>query len=88
MKLWALLGLGALVALALAVRGSLGSEPGPDSYQTLRGVEMSRRFTEIEVVQLYDPLWLVVAAVLAVAAAVAVLYEHRHRFRRGDQANG
>jgi hypothetical protein len=28
------------------------------------------------------------ASVLIVAAAVAVLYEHRHRFPRRDQANG
>ncbi|MCG8922798.1 hypothetical protein [Lentzea sp. CC55] len=87
MKLWVLPGIGALAALTRAVHGPLwGSEP--ESYQTLRGVEMSRRFTEIEVVQVYDPVWLTVAAVLAVAAAVAVLHEHRHRFRRGDQANG
>ncbi|MDX8053353.1 hypothetical protein SK571_28600 [Lentzea sp. BCCO 10_0798] len=100
-----------------------GSQPdwytGEETYETLRGIEMSRRIDEA----LYDYslLWLVAAALLVwavvrrgwatfataalfglavwlwptysaylliVAAAVAVLHEHRHRFRRTDQANG
>ncbi|WP_229905420.1 hypothetical protein [Lentzea cavernae] len=49
---------------------------------------MSRRFIEPEPVHSSTAPWLVIAAVLAVAAAVAVLREHRHRFRRKGQANG
>lgn len=100
-----------------------GSQPGwytgQETFETLRGIEMSRRVDET----LYDYslLWVVAAALLVwavvrrswamtataalfgiavwlwpaysaylliVAAAVAVLHEHRHRFQRRNQANG
>ncbi|MCR3753063.1 hypothetical protein [Lentzea californiensis] len=102
-----------------------GTQPdwytGQESYETLRGVEMSARFLGVEVVYDYRLLWAIVsvvlvwavvrrtpaafvtaalfglavwllpaysAVVLIVAAAVAVLHEHRHRFQRRNQANG
>ncbi|SEQ48857.1 hypothetical protein [Lentzea albida] len=68
-----------------------GSQPGwytgQESYETLRGVEMSARLPGVEVVYDHRLFWALVVVTL-VWTAVAALREHRHRFRRGDQANG
>jgi len=69
-----------------------GSQPdwhtGEESYETLRGVEMSAQLPGVEVVHDYRLFWAVVVVAL-VSTAAAVLREHRHRFKRNPgQANG
>lgn len=68
---------------ALAVSQTLMPDDDAQTFTTLRSVEMSRGVAEEQ----NSSIWLIAAGVILAAAAVAALYQHRHRFR-SDQANG